>query len=147
MKTLFISLSLLASSIFSNAAHINTTISPSALTSFEASFTKAKEIAWQDMGTMYKVNFLLDGISATAFYQPDGKLIGFTKKLSTLSLPSSLKKALQKELKNKWITDLVVLTNEEGTSYFVNLEDADNKMVLKSVNNKKWAFYSKETKL
>ena len=146
MKTLFISISLLVSSFFASATNTEPAISSSAISSFETAFAKATSVNWQDMGDLYKVSFQLDGVNTTAFYQPDGKFIGVTKNLSSEALPASLRKTLQKGLDKSWITDLIVLNNEEGTTYFVSVETADSKTVLKSVRNKRWAFLKGETK-
>ncbi|MDB5252343.1 MAG: hypothetical protein JWP27_1512 [Flaviaesturariibacter sp.] len=121
-------------------------ISPSALSSFQTSFSAATDVAWLDMGTMYKVSFVMDKAYVTAFYNPDGHLVAVTRNLSPSTLPVKLQKALQKELAHSWITDLVTVTNEEGTSYFVSLENADSRVVLKSSGNRKWTFYKSEEK-
>jgi hypothetical protein len=146
MKTLLISFSLLLNSFFAIADTTEPIVSPSALTSFEASFSKAINTTWEDMGTFYKVSFQLNGTNTTAFYQPDGKFMGVATNLSSEKLPVALRKTLQKELAKSWITDLVVLHNEEGTTYYVNIENADTKTVLKSVRNKKWAFFKQDIK-
>jgi hypothetical protein len=53
---------------------------------------------------------------------------------------------LKKDYSDYWISDLFEVANNEGTSYYVTLENADTKMVLKASDGKSWRSYSKVKK-
>jgi hypothetical protein len=147
MKPLFI---LLASffSVFSKAEALPfDDVTPVVLKSFTSTFSKAKEVDWTESGRMYKARFTLDGQYINAFYSEDGDLLALTRNVSTSQLPVLLQAELKKQTDKYWITELFEITNEEGTSYFVSLENADTKIVMKSAGNKSWQSYSKLRKI
>jgi hypothetical protein len=74
-------------------------------------------------------------------------MIAMTRFISSLDLPLSLQTNLKKEYGNYWISDLFELSNSEGTSYYITLENADTKVVLKSGGNENWNTYRKSTKI
>ncbi|MFL5773633.1 MAG: hypothetical protein ACJ75F_10770, partial [Flavisolibacter sp.] len=53
---------------------------------------------------------------------------------------------LKKTSDKYWISDLFEMANDEGTSYYITLEDADTKMVMKSTTNSEWITFSKQRK-
>ncbi|MDB5195901.1 MAG: hypothetical protein JWP88_271 [Flaviaesturariibacter sp.] len=145
MKPLFILLATLTS-LFSQAetpAEINATV----LKSFQSAFKGAKEVDWSVSTSYVKAQFALDGQYISAFYTNEGELIALTRNITANQLPVMLQTNLKKEIADFWITELFEISNEEGTSYYVTLEDADSKVVLKSTNNKDWTTYKKSRKV
>jgi hypothetical protein len=53
---------------------------------------------------------------------------------------------LKKNYSNHWISDLFEVSNEEGTAYYLTMEDADSKIVLKSTGGSSWDIYKRITK-
>lgn len=141
MKRLFIILTIASASLLNHANAADKVASAQVLASFQSVYSKATEVSWTNMGSMYKVSFFLDGKSATAFYQPDGSLVAVTRNVSSLELPASLKANLMNELDNGWISDLFVMSTTEGDIYYATLQNASNKVVLKSSNHKKWSVF------
>ncbi len=86
MKPLFI-LMMTVSSFFATTSNAADIVAPKALKSFETTFTNATEAAWTVTENYYKVQFLLNGQTLTAFYSEDGKLIGVSRNISSLQLP------------------------------------------------------------
>lgn len=143
MKTLFILLASLISLV--SKAEI-TEVNPAVLQSFQSTFKGAKEVDWTVSTTFMKAQFALDGQYINAFYNNDGTLIALTRNITANQLPVMLQTELKKEAANYWITDLFEISNDEGTSYYVTLENADNKVVLKASDNKDWNTYKKARK-
>ena len=56
-----------------------------------------------------------------------------------------LQTSLKKQQEGFWITNLIVVAKEYGTSYYVTLENADTRIVLKASGNS-WEVYQKVTK-
>ena len=142
MKPLLILM--LALSSFSLTSNATDVVSAKALKSFQTTFTQATEAEWTITENYYKVQFLLNGQTITAFYNEDGKLISVTRNISSLQLPIILQTELKKEYNNYWITDLFEMSNDYGAEYYLTLEDADNKTILKSsVGSNAWTVYLK----
>jgi hypothetical protein len=146
MKLLFITLTALISfsSLSSNAQDVH--VSAAVVNSFKAAFNSAADVQWKDCGTYYKANFTFNGQYVTAFYDNNANLMGVTKNISTLQLPVTLQTSLKKNFEKYWVSDLFELSDESGTSYYVTVEDGDNKITLKSSTGNNWTTYKKSRK-
>ena len=153
MKPLFILLTALTTA-FGSAASANNTkpnpeevkVTPKVIKSFENTFSNAKEADWSVGSSYYKVQFIMDGQYATAFYSNDGSLMGVTRNISTVQLPITLQAEVKKEYSNYWITDLFEVSNDEGTNYYITVENSENKIVLKGSANSNWSTFQKSRK-
>jgi len=143
MKTLFI-LMMTVSSFFSSTSNATDIVSPKALKSFAATFSTATEAAWTITENYYRVEFLLNGQTLHAFYNEEGKLISASRNISSLQLPIILQTELKKEFPKYWITDLFEMSTNNGVEYYITIEDADTKTVLKSSSaSSSWMLYKK----
>jgi hypothetical protein len=147
MKPLFILLASLFSLVSKAENFAYADVTPVVLKSFETTFSNAKEADWTVSNNFYKVQFALDGQYISAFYNANGDLVALTRNISSSQLPVMLQVDLKKQTDKYWITELFELTNEEGTSYYVALENADSKIVLRSTDNRNWESYSKSHKI
>jgi hypothetical protein len=145
MKRLFFVLTLVGASIFSSSYAADIKTSPVVLQSFQSSFAGATEISWEQAGVLYKATFALNGQYTSAFYNADGDLVAVTKNVPLAQLPKALQTNLKKELKNAWVTDLFVVNIEGMNTYYVQVENADTKLLLKSAGTK-WVTYQKDQK-
>jgi hypothetical protein len=146
MKTIFILLATF-SSFFSKAEALPDDVTPVVLKSFVATFSNAKEVDWKVSNNLYNAQFALDGQYINAYYNGNGELVALTRNITTSQLPVMLQAELKKQTGKYWITGLFELTNEEGTFYYVSLENADNRIVMKSTDNRFWDSYSKMQKI
>lgn len=140
--TLTIVLSLISMSSFADEGKINDNV----IRSFNSSFKNASEVNWSTTSNLYKANFTMNGQYLSAFFDTDGKMVALTRNISSLQLPISLQTSLKNKYENYWISDLFEIADEEGTSYYVTLENSDTKIVLKSSYHSDWTFYQKERK-
>lgn len=145
MKRLFailiIALSFISLSSFTNREEV----SPKAIKSFNSSFKNATEIHWTISGNYYKVSFALNGQYVAAFYDAEGKMISLTRNISSLQLPIALQANLKKNYDSYWISDVLETATEEGTCYYISLETADTKLILKSCSGY-WISFKKQRK-
>lgn len=153
MKPLFILLTI-ATTAFSSASFANSSnpkpveprVAPSVIRSFQKTFTAAQEADWTVAENFYKVQFAMSGQYVTAFYSPNGNLLGVTRNISSLQLPLTLQTELKKDYRDLWITDLFEVSNEDGTNYYVTLENSETKITLKGSADSKWTTYKKSRK-
>jgi hypothetical protein len=145
MKAILIAVALLAGTFTKSFANDGGTVAPVVLKSFKSTFASATDVDWSYSKELYKAVFFLDERAVTAYYNTDGTLAVLTRHITTATLPVILQTALKNNHKDKWIADVYEVTNEAGVEYYVTLEDADCKLVLKS-NGSFWNTFQKSRK-
>ena len=138
---LTIALSLVSLSSFANGEDV----SPRAVKSFNKSFKNATEVKWTVTDNYFKADFALNGQYVSAFYNEDGSMIALTRNLSSLQLPIALQADLKNDYDCYWISNVLEVANEEGTSYYITLETADTQLILKSSGDS-WSTFKKQRK-
>jgi len=141
LVTLTIALSLVSLSSFANGEDV----SPRAVKSFNKSFKNATEVKWTVTDNYFKADFALNGQYVSAFYNEDGGMIALTRNLSSLQLPIALQADLKSKYNCYWISNVLEVANEEGTSYYITLETADEQLTLKSSGDS-WSTFKKQRK-
>lgn len=119
------------------------TVSSQALNTFNTEFAGATDVVWTIGNGLYKVSFTMNDQKLFAYYNKSGDFIAVTRNISSVQLPVNLKRSLKKVLGNSWVSDLFEITNSEKTSWYVTLETADSKLVLKSDNGGRWTVFQK----
>ncbi|OLY94100.1 hypothetical protein SAMN05444008_11084 [Cnuella takakiae] len=138
MKPLFI-LMTVVSSFFATASHANNeVVSPHAVRSFNRSFAGAREVQWSQEADLYKVSFQVSGQHANAFYDSNGHLVVITRNISPLQLPVVLLATVKNDYSKQWISDLIEVSDDSGTYYYITLEDGSQKVILKSEGSSRW---------
>ncbi|MGZ5287712.1 MAG: hypothetical protein ACXWB9_11025 [Flavisolibacter sp.] len=120
-------------------------VNPVVLESFHNSFKNAESVNWSENREFYKAEFLLNCQYVFAFYSKNGSHIATTRNMLFTELPVMLQTSLKELQKGYWISELFELSNEEGTKYYITLENADNKLILRS-NKADWDLYQKKQK-
>ncbi len=147
MKILLVAITAVLSIINTKAsASDDTKVSAAVLASFNSSFKNVSEVAWKTSGTFYKAAFAMNGQYVNAYYDATAKLIVVTRNISSVQLPVTLQTSLKKSYEAYWISDLFELSNENGTSYYVTVENGDAKITLKSTQTNEWTLYQKSGK-
>jgi hypothetical protein len=122
-------------------------VSPKVLNAFNTEFTSAQEVQWTATNDYYKASFDMNGVKVFAFYNLDGELMGLTRNISSAQLPVSLQASLKKNYGNYWISDLIEVAKNNGTSYYATLENGDKKVVLTSASGSDWSTFKKDRKI
>lgn len=144
MKKIIMILAVLISTTSAFAGEENVTTK--VLNAFKAEFNTAKEVEWTVGSNYYKAAFVYNEKHVFAFYNKEGELLGLTRYLSTDDLPLNLQNNLKKSYSKYWITDLFEVAKSEGTAYYITLEDADTKLILKASAESDWSAYQKTRK-
>jgi hypothetical protein len=122
------------------------TINQKASESFKKEFAQAKDVSWQKAGEMVKATFTLNDRVLFAYYSESGDLIAITRNITTDQLPISLQTSMRKNYSGYWVSDLFEMVSGGQTNYYITLENADHKVVLKSEDFGSWSTYRKEKK-
>ena len=121
-------------------------VNPKVLTAFKTEFNTAKEVEWTVGSNYYRATFVYNEKHVFAYYNESGELLGLTRYLASYDLPISLQTNLKKSYQGYWISDLFEVAKNDGTAYYLTLESADTKLVLKSSDSSNWTVYSKTKK-
>lgn len=143
MKKMILTLAIAIATInaFANHGQVNEKV----LSAFNTEFTTAKEVSWTSEEGYFKAAFNYSGKYVFAYYNEQGELLGVTRFISPTDLPILLQNSLKKNYEGYWVSDLVEIAKNDGTSYYITLENADTKIVLKSADNS-WSNFSKSKK-
>ncbi len=120
-------------------------VSQKVINAFKSEFNNAGEVSWTATNEYYKAAFTYNGKHVFAYYNSEGELLALTRYLSPEDLPMNLLNPLKKKYADYWISDLFEVAKTESTTYFVTLEDADTKLILKASGNG-WVVHKKEKK-
>ncbi|MES1218965.1 MAG: hypothetical protein ABUT20_25890, partial [Bacteroidota bacterium] len=131
------------SSAFANDKNVN----PKAVNAFNTEFSTAQQVEWTVNPNYFRAAFDMNGQRIFAFYNTDGEFMGLTRNISSAQLPISLQTSLKKNYNNYWVSDLFEIANNDGTTYYITLEDGHKKVVLKSANGSDWGTYKKDRKI
>ena len=121
--------------------------SSSVMRSFNKDFSKATAVEWQHSEAFDQASFVLDNQYMNAYYTPDGELIAVMRNLISEELPLKLQLELKKNYSDLWISGLVEVVNGPDDQYYITLENADEKLILKAKANKSWKLYKKIVKI
>ena len=145
MKKIIISL-LLVLKLATDSFAAEEKIKPEILQAFNTRFNGAEDVSWIASNNYYKVTFNYYGSRMFAYYTTTGKLKGVTRNINSTELPLYLRNTLQKKYADYWISNLVEESNQRGFSYYITLENADQKIVLRSAYGSNWEVYQVNNK-
>jgi hypothetical protein len=107
-------------------------------------FKNAQFISSEAHKNFTKVTFSMNKNVFFAFYASTGELLAVTRNILSSQLPINLMMSLRNDYKGWWITELFELNGDGENGYYVSLENADSKMILRSTSDNTWEVY-KET--
>lgn len=122
-------------------------VTAKAVAAFKNQFPSATETEWSTGSDYYKVSFVYNNNYVNAYYNLDGDFLATIRNIASVDLPVVLQASLKKDYSGFWVTGLYELSKYDGTSYSITLENADEKIVLKSVNGSSWTQFKKSGKV
>ena len=147
MKNFFIASALFIASFSSPAAFANTgKENPVVMEAFSSAFAAAKNVEWTVTDNVYKATFTYNNQVVTAFYGADGTQLALTRNITSAQLPITLQAELKKNYDQYWISNLFEMTDAGGLNYYITIETADTKIVLKSESTYNWSTFQKTKK-
>jgi hypothetical protein len=105
---------------------------------FKKDFRPATDVIWSDNTFFFQVEFTLGEKRLFAFYSMEGKFMGLYRHISSTVLPGHLRNSIRENYSNYWITELFQLSKKIGNTYFLTLQNADEKIFLKSNDGSEW---------
>lgn len=142
MKPILIAVALLAGTFTKSFAHDGARVEAAVLKSFKNTFADAREVDWSLSQDLYKAVFFLNGQQLTAYYREDGTMQAITRHIAAASLPLMLQTELKNNHGDKWVSDVLEVTDGGGVHYYATLENAQATIILKS-SSAAWNLYQK----
>ena len=113
---------------------------------FNRAFTQSTEVKWEKVDDYYKASFLQDGQYLFVYFDAFNNIESVSRNISINMLPLILQKTLKdKASETTWITDCIELFGENGTEYYVAIENADQKTIYQA-NGNSWDVYKRTDK-
>ena len=109
---------------------------------FTKNHPQVELMGWEENEAFFTLNFIQDEKYWKEFYTQDGEKIGWSRNIGAFELPAVLFESIQNNYADFWITDLFVIHLNDECSYYLTLENADEKIVLKNDDNNWTAFKS-----
>jgi len=129
------------------SAYPSERVSQKVLASFKTEFTTAQNVEWETGNNYFRAAFTMNEQRIFAFYNVEGELLSISRYISSIQLPINLFTDIKNNYSKYWISDLFEVSNSEGLHYYVTLETADSKLVMRSSNSGSWSTYSKNKKI
>ena len=146
MKKIILSIATVLMMGISAFAAKNEEVNQLAINAFHKEFVNAKNIVWEQKQDYLKVTFTLNEQVLFAYYNNNGDLQAIVRNIVSGQLPISLLTDLKKEYNGFWISELFEIASDDQTTYYVTLENADKKIVLRSNGADSWSVYAKSKK-
>ncbi len=124
-RTFLIAVCLLSLSAGVFAEH-HFSINDKLLEAFQRTFPDAIQVKWTEQPTGYLVTFKQNDILNKVSYDKDGNFVGSLRYYSEKNLPVTVICRLQKDYAGKSVFGVTEIATENGTDYFIRLQDDKN---------------------
>jgi hypothetical protein len=148
MKTKIIGILALTLVMFTStfAKNIDDNVNARVLSTFTEKFADAKEVKWSKADTYYKATFKMNDQILTAYVAETGEWMGVSRNIVSHQLPINLQTELKKNYSQYWISELFEFATENETVYYALVENADQKITLRTNGQIDWSSMKKEKK-
>lgn len=137
-KTMFTMAIALVLGLGTAFAHEGAPLTPEISNSFQKEFTDAKNVNWQNRDSYSIASFTWNNQILFAYYMANGRLNTVMHNIISDNLPIMLLAQLKNNYAGYWITDLHESVTNGHSSYFITLENADKKLMMKSSSYNEW---------
>ena len=133
MKKTFLSLlAFLIIGITAVMASERADVDPKILSAFQKEFSFAKNAKWELKGNLTQVNFLLNDLGVTAWYNSDAVLVTTARNILYNQLPISVIRTLEKEYAGADFIGITEVSRNNETYYQVRADEKNKKFLLKA---------------
>jgi hypothetical protein len=113
---------------------------------FSQEFAQAADVNWEKVGDYFKASFIENGKYFVAYFNVYNQVQSISRNISTDMLPLVLQKNLKdKTSERTWITGCIELLGENGTEYYIVVENAFENTIYQS-NGTSWEEYKRTDK-
>jgi hypothetical protein len=133
MKKLLVSFSLVLTAGLASAFTQEINNDPRVEKLFAREFAGAENVKWAKLaeGGYQKASFTLAGTGVEAYFSVDAELLGTVRNIFYSQVPLVVMQTINKQFANAVIIAITEITNSEGTSYKIILEEKNKKYNLR----------------
>lgn len=133
MKKIFVSLSILLTAAVSTAFAHKIVIDPASGVEdvFKQEFKGAENVNWSQQDNYQKATFVLAGHRVIAYFNEENELAGCIRDILYDQLPLLVTKAIDKKFQGADMQEVREITNSDGTSYLIRVEENKKKYKVK----------------
>src|SRR5258706_13850014 len=143
MKKIFLSIALvLTAGVAVVFAQNNKTTDPYLQASFKENFSTATDISWKQTKNYTEATFTIDGQVLTAYYNETKHPFAISRNITPSQLPLLLLGDIKRHYADYWLSGLFELMIDGHSEYYITLEKADKKIIMKSDDSSRWAEYN-----
>ena len=133
MKKTFVALfALLIIGITASVAAPGTNVDPKILSAFQKEFSFAKNVRWEEEGTLTRVNFFLNDQVISAWYNSNAELVTTARNILYNQLPISVMRSLDKAYQGADILAITEISRNDETWYQIRADKKGKKYLLKA---------------
>lgn len=133
MKKTFVTLfALLVIGITVTFAGSGTPVDPKIVSAFQKEFSFAKNVNWQEEGTLSRVSFVINDQGIIAWYNSSAELVTTARNILYNQLPISVMRALDKEYEGADFFGITEINRNDETYYQLKVEKRGKKFLLKA---------------
>ena len=114
--------------------------------SFNEHFSTAKDIIWKQTKNYSEATFTINDQVLTAYYNGTDHPFAISRNIAPAQLPLSLIADIKRNYADYWISDLFELMINGHSEYYITLEKADKKLIMKSDDANEWSRYKTAAK-
>jgi hypothetical protein len=142
MKKIFLSIALVIAGSAITFAQNNKPTDHYLQASFNENFSTAKDIIWKQAKNYTEATFTIDGQVLTAYYNGSKKPFAVSRNITPTQLPLLLIGEIKRNYSAYWVSDLFELMINGHSEYYITLEKADKKIIMKSDDSSHWNNYN-----
>lgn len=101
----------------------NTDVPSVVLNAFNAEFSDAKKVDWEQIGDNFEAEFEIKNVDYEAFLNSEGNLLRHKKEITYADLPESVKTSIESDFKERKIDEVELLNLENEIYYQVEFDD------------------------
>ncbi|HVK96920.1 MAG TPA: hypothetical protein VM368_03840 [Flavisolibacter sp.] len=113
----------IAVSIISQFSYADEPVNDIVLKAFKETFPHIKKASWADAGNFYEAFFKETGGTTRVRYSKDGEVLTTIRTYKEEKLPLYIQMKIKKKYADKKIRCITELSNDDGVSYYIMLED------------------------
>ena len=133
MKKTFVTLlALLTIGITVTIAGPEAPVDPKVLSAFQKEFSFAKNVTWQEEGTLSRVSFVMNNQGIMAWYNSNAELVTTARNILYNQLPISVMRSLDKQYEGAGIFGITEISRNDETYYQLKVEKRGKKYLLKA---------------
>jgi len=98
---------------------------------FNSDYNNAKNVVWTVTANVQKVDFTIDNVKKTAFYNLQGEYLGLTQYVDYKEISVKAKNEIAEKYSNYLVNQVIKLQTDDAIIYFVDLKNEANEILVR----------------